>query len=43
MIEDGGVPDLLFEYKENPKNPTGDAQRFGDAIRELTKDLTSNR
>ena len=39
MIEDGGVPDLLFEYKENLKNPTGDAQRFGDAIRELYKGL----
>jgi hypothetical protein len=39
MIEDGGVPDLLFDSKENLKNPTGEAQRFGDALRELYKGL----
>ncbi len=39
MIEDGGVPDLLFQYRENLKNPSGDAQRFADALRALYKGL----
>jgi cholesterol oxidase len=32
MIEDGGVPDLLAEFKENLKNPRGDARKFRDAL-----------
>lgn len=39
MIEDGGVPDLLFQYKENLKNPTGDAQKFADALKTLYQGL----
>jgi cholesterol oxidase len=39
MIEDGGVPDLLFEYRENLKNPRGDAQKFADALRALYQGL----
>jgi cholesterol oxidase len=35
MIEDGGLPDLLFEYRENLNNPSGDAQRFAAALRTL--------
>jgi cholesterol oxidase len=39
MIEDGGVPDLLFQYKENLKNPSGAAQKFGVALKALYKGL----
>ncbi len=39
MIEDGGVPDLLFQSKESLKNPSGLASKFGDALRTLYKGL----
>ncbi len=39
MIEDGGVPDLLFQYRENLKNPSGDAQKFADALKALYQGL----
>jgi cholesterol oxidase len=39
MIEDGGVPDLLFQFKENLNNPTGAAQKFGDALKALYQGL----
>jgi len=39
MIEDGGVPDLLFQYRENLKNPSGGAQKFADALKALYKGL----
>lgn len=39
MIEDGGVPDLLFQSKENLKNPTGAAAKFGDVLKALYKGL----
>jgi cholesterol oxidase len=32
MIEDGGVPDLLAQFKENLKSPRGDAKKFSDAL-----------
>lgn len=35
MIEDGGVPDLLAQYKENLNNPSGDARKFADALGQL--------
>ncbi len=41
MIEDGGTPDLLFEYRENLKNPRGDAQKFADALRALYQGLNA--
>jgi cholesterol oxidase len=41
MIEDGGLPDLLFEYRENLKNPRGDAQRFNDFLRALYHGLNT--
>lgn len=41
MIEDGGVPDLLFQYKENLKNPSGDAQNFADALKALYQGLNA--
>ncbi len=40
MIEDGGVPDLLMTYKENLKNPSGDAQQFAAALATLYQGLT---
>ena len=39
MIEDGGVPDLLFQFKENLNNPTGAAQKFADALKALYQGL----
>ncbi|HEY0007013.1 MAG TPA: GMC family oxidoreductase [Pyrinomonadaceae bacterium] len=39
MIEDGGVPDLLVQYREMLKNPRGDAQRFAIALRALYQGL----
>jgi cholesterol oxidase len=41
MIEDGGVPDLLAAYKENLKNPSGDAQKFADALGALYQGFTN--
>jgi len=32
MIEDGGVPDLLAEYKANMQNPSGDAKKFSNQL-----------
>jgi len=40
MIEDGGVPDILAQYKENLKNPTGDAKKFGNPLGALYQGLT---
>jgi cholesterol oxidase len=42
MIEDGGVPDLLFQYRENLKNPSGDARKFADALRAIYKGLNQD-
>ncbi|HEV7398060.1 MAG TPA: GMC family oxidoreductase [Pyrinomonadaceae bacterium] len=39
MIEDGGVPDLLAEYKANMKNPTGGAKRFINPLATLVQGL----
>lgn len=39
MIEDGGVPDLLVQYQENLKNPSGDAQKFAAALGQLYRGL----
>ena len=39
MIEDGGVPDLLAQYKENLKSPSGDAQKFAAALGTLYQGL----
>ena len=39
MIEDGGVPDLLAQYKENLKNPSGDAQKFAAGLGALYQGL----
>ena len=39
IIEDGGVPDLLGQYKENLKNPSGDAQKFAFALGALYNGL----
>jgi len=39
MIEDGGVPDLLVQYQENLKNPSGDAQKFAAALGALYRGL----
>lgn len=40
MIEDGGVPDLLMQYKENLKNPSGDALQFAAALASLYRGLS---
>jgi cholesterol oxidase len=39
MIEDGGLPDFLAQYKENFKNPSGDAQEFAAALGTLYQGL----
>ncbi|MPY91071.1 MAG: NAD(P)-binding protein [Luteitalea sp.] len=39
MIEDGGVPDLLDEYRDELSNPRGDANRFGGLLRALYRVL----
>src|SRR2546429_983498 len=39
MIEDGGPPDFLAQYKENLNNPSGDAQKFADALGTLYQGL----
>jgi cholesterol oxidase len=39
MIEDGGVPDLLAQYKESLKSPTGDAQKFAASLGSLYQGL----
>lgn len=41
MIEDGGVPDFLAEYKENLNNPSGDAKKFAAALGTLYQGLTN--
>jgi cholesterol oxidase len=39
MIEDGGVPDILAQYKENLKSPGGDAQKFAASLGALYQGL----
>lgn len=39
MIEDGGVPDFLAEYKANMKNPGGDAKTFGSTLSTFVQGL----
>jgi hypothetical protein len=39
MIEDGGVPDLLAQYKANMKNPTGGAKKFTNPLGTLVQGL----
>jgi cholesterol oxidase len=41
MIEDGGVPELLVQYKENMKNPSGDANKFATALSTLYQGLNN--
>ncbi len=39
MIEDGGVPDLLFEAREKLKNPERGRAKFNDVLKALYKGL----